>query len=445
MGFSLSGVWHGMQDVWYGATGQKSWEERQQDQTAQDAAKHGNSERDALQAQAKGLHVGDYDPPSIQQQDHWQGMSQDEIHTRNQQLNQGNAEAVGDAWISIADELRKKGPAFTDGLKQKIASGWEGQAAEAASRVGDPLAKWMADSANAFQDTGIRIKEAASAAGQVQQMIGPSPKPNMAQQFGQGIAAVGGGPVAGPMLGSYDQVQQMQQQQQDQKAAQETMARVLGATYTQADSQVPAYQDVHGNPVTPPPPPPPGQVSPPPPPVSPHGGTAGGGGMAGGGMSSVPGGAGSGAPGGGMGGMPGSAVPAGTQAAGAAAPPLAGDLGSGAMPGGGAAGGAGGGAGGAGMMGGVGGMAGGRAGDVGAGGRAGTASSSGSGAGGRGGSSGSGAGGRGSNSSSSSPGARGGHGRGGEDDEHERPSWLEEHDDIWLNDMPSVAPPVFGE
>lgn len=37
-----------------------------------------------------------------------------------------------------------------------------------------------------------------------------------------------------------------------------------------------------------------------------------------------------------------------------------------------------------------------------------------------------------------------GGGRGGEESEHERPSWLEEHDDVWLNDMPRTAPPVFG-
>ena len=37
-----------------------------------------------------------------------------------------------------------------------------------------------------------------------------------------------------------------------------------------------------------------------------------------------------------------------------------------------------------------------------------------------------------------------GAGRGGAEAKHERPSWLEEHDDVWLNDMPRTAPPVFG-
>jgi hypothetical protein len=39
--------------------------------------------------------------------------------------------------------------------------------------------------------------------------------------------------------------------------------------------------------------------------------------------------------------------------------------------------------------------------------------------------------------------ARGG--QGGEDEEHDRPSWLLENDDIFLDDMDPVAPPVFGD
>lgn len=47
-----------------------------------------------------------------------------------------------------------------------------------------------------------------------------------------------------------------------------------------------------------------------------------------------------------------------------------------------------------------------------------------------------------------SPGAGAGAGQrreGSEDNEHERPSWLEEQEDIWMDDMPKTAPPVFGE
>jgi hypothetical protein len=36
-------------------------------------------------------------------------------------------------------------------------------------------------------------------------------------------------------------------------------------------------------------------------------------------------------------------------------------------------------------------------------------------------------------------------GKGSEDQEHDRPSWLEEQDDVWFDGMPKTAPPVFGE
>ncbi|WP_210435519.1 hypothetical protein [Saccharopolyspora sp. ASAGF58] len=81
--------------------------------------------------------------------------------------------------------------------------------------------------------------------------------------------------------------------------------------------------------------------------------------------------------------------------------------------------------------------AGGRAGAGGLGAAAGAGSGAGSGAAGA-------AGGRGAAGGGAGAGA-GQRGKGSEDQEHERPSWLEEQDDIWLDDMPRTAPPVFGE
>ncbi|WP_190822233.1 hypothetical protein [Saccharopolyspora pogona] len=51
--------------------------------------------------------------------------------------------------------------------------------------------------------------------------------------------------------------------------------------------------------------------------------------------------------------------------------------------------------------------------------------------------------------SAGAPGGAGGAGRGKpqgeEDQEHERPSWLLEDDDVFTNDMERTAPPVFGD
>ncbi|MGW1677884.1 hypothetical protein [Saccharopolyspora sp. NPDC002376] len=100
-------------------------------------------------------------------------------------------------------------------------------------------------------------------------------------------------------------------------------------------------------------------------------------------------------------------------------------------------------------MGGAGGMGrgAGAGGQLGAGGRAGVGGGMGSGTGpGASGSTAASAGGRGA---AGGMGGAGGAGRGKpqgeEDQEHERPSWLQEQDDIFTNDMEKTAPPVFGD
>ncbi|KAA5831343.1 hypothetical protein F1721_20235 [Saccharopolyspora hirsuta] len=109
-------------------------------------------------------------------------------------------------------------------------------------------------------------------------------------------------------------------------------------------------------------------------------------------------------------------------------------------------GGARGGMGGAGGMG-RGGVGAGGAGQLGAGGRAG-AGGLGGGMGSGSGASGSTAAGAGGRGAAGGMGGAGGAGRGKqdeEDQEHERPSWLTEDDDVFTNDMEKVAPPVFGD
>ncbi|MGI8307615.1 hypothetical protein [Saccharopolyspora hattusasensis] len=104
----------------------------------------------------------------------------------------------------------------------------------------------------------------------------------------------------------------------------------------------------------------------------------------------------------------------------------------------------GGGPGGAGMRGGTSGLGSGSGGQLGAGGRAGVGGlGSGTGAGG------SAAAGAGARGGAGATGGAGGAGRGKpqgeEDQEHERPSWLLEDDDVFTNDMERTAPPVFGD
>ncbi|MER7011204.1 hypothetical protein ABT324_07235 [Saccharopolyspora sp. NPDC000359] len=87
-------------------------------------------------------------------------------------------------------------------------------------------------------------------------------------------------------------------------------------------------------------------------------------------------------------------------------------------------------------------------GQLGGGGRAGAGGLGGMGSGsgpGAGGSTAAGAGGRGAAGGMGGAGGAGRGKQGEEDQEHERPGWLTEDDDVFTNDMEKVAPPVFGD
>ncbi|MEV5540174.1 hypothetical protein AB0L13_25315 [Saccharopolyspora shandongensis] len=433
----------------------------------EDRKKHGEEanrvaqqQQSQLAQQNSGLNVTSYDSPAITQCLNWSGFSHGQIYKTNQEsIDQGKVGEVAEAWKKLATGLRERGNNYATDLAKIVDGGWEGEAANNAREVGKPASDWMKASADAFEMTGNNLHAAGEAAGQASKMV---EKP---QGFSWGQAASASIPfgIAG---GGVNALSQMEEQEQAEKAAQETMARVYSPTLTQVDAKMPQYKGPDGNTKEPPP------VPPPPPtewggggPGNPGGGP--GGGMPGGGTGKLPGG---GIPGGGIpgGGIPGGGIgsdgigggydpsrigsdipgggyttPSGTGSQWADQPGLPGGGGAG-LPGGGAGGGLGGGAGGAGMVGGMAGGMGAGAGGMAAGGRAGVGGlGAGAGAGAAG-----GAGARGAGAGRGAMGGMGGagqRGQGTEDQEHERPSWLEEQDDIWMNDMPKTAPPVLGE
>jgi hypothetical protein len=415
-----------------------------------------------LARQNSGLNVGSFDSPAITQCINWGGRSHADIYKTNQEsIDQAAVAEVAQAWTKLAEGLRERGERFGPDLSNIVRDGWQGEAADAAAEVGKPASEWMKASADAVEMTGNNLNTAGDAAGQSRKLV---PEP---EGFSWGEAAASAVPF-GLGGGGVNALSQMEEQQEAEKAAQETMGRVYSPTLTQVDAKMPQYTAPDGSTANPPPVPPPG-------------GTDWGGGMGNGG--NVPGGSGagsgagsggysgSGVPGGGIpgGGYSGGAYPGGSSPAGTGAAwanPPGGGLPGGGLPGGGTPGGGtpGGGAGfglaaGLGAGAGAGAGAGGRAGGVGGAGAGARGAGAGMGAGGRAGAGGLGAG-AGAGAGAAGAGGRGAAGRGGmggmgagagqrgqgsEDDEHERPSWLEEQDDVWMNDMPKTAPPVLGE
>ncbi|MDR7300568.1 PPE domain-containing protein [Haloactinomyces albus] len=454
-----------VRDVVVTSFGGDSMAENAAQEQAAAAQKEGQQQRRELAAENRSLQSGNgYDPPSISQHENWKSLSHRHIYDTNQRsLSESDANAIGTGWENIGKELGTIGDELAKEVPAAIQGGWEGQAAEAANRSVTPQAEWMRTSGEVFHLTGNKIKQAGSAAGQVKAAVPQPDDHDLSQSF---VASVLGGPAGATM----DATNQMRARQEAERNAQETMERVFTGTYAEVDRTVPAYQQMDGK-EAPPQQPPPADVPPVPPTAGPGGsgagsGSGGGFGAGSGGVSPAgyPGGSSSpGTPGyPGSGGGPGSPGypgapggpedPAGSGSAWAPEPTTPGDGAPGAAgsgtPGGAGAGRVAGGAAGGGAV--TGGYA-----PAGGTGRAGGGMSPGGRAG-----SGAVGGGKGaapapssSSASSSGRGAGrmpmgamgGGRNQGGEDEEHERPGWLEEWDDVWFNDMPRTAPPVLGE
>ena len=445
--------------------GGDTWAQQDAAESAHAAAGRAHADRQRVEADRRSVHfTGGFDPAAITQHENWQSYSHQDLYRTNQDsLSQQQASQVARAWKSIAEELRKVGPNLKSDVENALAGGgWEGEAADAAKQAGEPLAQWADNHADALQLTGDQIEQAATAAGQCKGSVPPPQESSVGRSV---AASVLSGPSAPNIsAAAADGTRQMQEQQEAERQAQQTMARVMTPGYHQADTSTPSFQHVDGQHA------PPAPVAEPPAPALPpspgHHGAAGGaasGGRAGshhgvggsgGGGHAVPGGAPAGTSSASFDGHPGPGQPGGPPPGGGQGgavdgmlpiPPGAGMAGAGAggaAAAGGARAGFGKGAGGSSAGGGAGKGAGGAAegrGSTSGGGRSGSGGAEEGAAGaGKAAASGKAAGG-GAGAGGMAPG-----GRGDDETEHDRPTWLEEHDDVWLNDMPRTAPPVFG-
>ncbi|GAA4620620.1 PPE domain-containing protein [Saccharopolyspora hordei] len=436
--------------------------EEQRRRMAEEAAAAIQKREQQLTKQQAGLDIQGTDPASITQHDNWNDWDHARLYNQlGQSLKPDQINESGQAWVKLGESIAQIFADLEPETRKAAGDELQGEAAEAGLNAAKPLQEWGQQFGDAVRGTGLKIQEAGNAAAQTKMTMEP---PKEFDGFRLGVRSIipGGGVV--------DVAQQLMEQREAEQKARQLVQNVYANGYQAVDSSTPAFPPPV-DPLNPPPPPDQGRsttqgISSTPSGIS--GNPTGGGTVPGGGSvpsGSVPSGytppsqtgsqwAGQtpNLPGGGHG-MPGpgSNAPGGGGGAGfiGAMPPGAGGAGGMGAGGRGGLGAGGAGARGAGAGGAMG--AGGRAGAGGPGlGAAGRAGMGGLGAGGAagagavGGAAG-GAAGRGAGGMGAGAGAAGQRGQGSEDQEHERPSWLEEQDDIWLDDMPKTAPPVFGD
>ncbi|MEV4728988.1 hypothetical protein [Saccharopolyspora sp. NPDC049426] len=438
----VGGVASSAGDVFVGAVGGETSAQEEARLAREAAAKGGRQDLKALTQQQQNLQLNGHDPASITQQDNWKNWDQARLAEKlKPSLNVEAINRSGQGWEKLGQKIAESLGDLDQKARAAAGDGMRGQAAEAGFNASKPLQEWGRAFGDSVRGTGLKIQEAGVAAEQTKASL----QPPAGYDTTRGVIATAMGPAGGLMDGAA----QMREQQEADQQARQVAENVYGKGYQAVDTSTPTF------------PPPVNPLAPPPPP--PGSGDPGGG---------VPGGSGSGSGGGGYsgssvggsaGGSSGGSSPAQSSSQWASSTPNGPGAGGGTPPGanpgpggpsagfvGGMPPGAGAGAGGrgAGGMGGARGAgagmgAGGKAGaGMGAGGRAGMG---GLGAGAGAGAAGAGAAGRGAAGAPGAGAGAGQRGQGDEDNEHERPSWLEEQEDIWMDDMPKTAPPVFGE
>lgn len=436
----VGGVASSAGDVFTGLAGGETSAQEEARLAREAAAKDGRHDLKTLTQQQQNLQLSGHDPASITQQDNWKSWDQARLASQlKPSLNPEQIAKSGQAWEKLGNDIAEIFGDLDQKARAAAGDGMRGQAAEAGFNASKPLQEWGRAFGDSVRGTGLKIQEAGVAAEQTKASL----QPPAGYDGTRGAIAT----VISPAGGLVDGAMQMKEQQEADQQARQVAENVYAKGYQGVDSSTPTFPP----PVNPlaPPPPPPGSDTPGGPGTGSGSGSGSSGGGSGSGSSGISGGGHSG------GSAPAqsssqwaSPSPTGPGAGGGTPPgmnpgpngPSAGFVG-GMPPGAGAGRGAGGmgGARGAGAGMGAGGKAGG---GMGAGGRAGMGglgAGAGSGAA-------AGAGGRGAGGGAPGAGAGAGQrGQGDEDNEHERPSWLEEQEDIWMDDMPKTAPPVFGE
>lgn len=442
-------------DIFQSATGGETRAQQSVLQQQQAAKAASESSRKQLELQQRGLQVQGNDPASIQQHDNWEEWDHQRLVSElRDSLKVDDINSSGRAWEKLGTKISELFADLDKETRAAAGDGMRGQAAEAGLGAAKPLQEWGKSFGDSVRMTGLKVQEVGVTAEQTKQSIQPPSDPSTARVL---LGAASTASTMG-LGGLADAGLQMKEQSEDEKRARAVAQKVYTPGYSTVDKSTPTLPPPV-DPLNPPPAPPPGSNQPSIPGSqnpSVSGRTPGRSGTPSG---TDPSGSSPSGPGGpNSPSMPNSPAQSGSswanpphapgaQPPGAGGPPggpggAPGGMVGGAMPGSGA--GAGGGAGAGRGAGGAGVGAGGRpASGMGAGGRAGAGGAAGGGAGAAG-ASGSGAGGRGAGGAAGG-GAGGGRGQDQDYSEHERPSWLEEQDDIWLEDMPKTAPAVFGD
>ena len=205
-----------------------------QERAAAAAGAAGNSARSEVYGQQAQLRADlpyGTDPASITIVDSWASWSHPQIKAMVDGLGSGTLHDAALGWETLGKSIVSTFGEFKAEMAQIVTTGWEGQAADAATASTTSYAERAASLGTAARYMGTKVTEAATGAEQTRAMV---PEP-VSFSVSEGLLTA----LANPVLGAADIYKQRTAQTEAHAAAVRVMTSVYTPVYQQSDAGIP--------------------------------------------------------------------------------------------------------------------------------------------------------------------------------------------------------------
>ena len=208
-----------------------------QERAAAAAGAAGNSARSDVYGQQAQLRADlpyGTDPASITTVDNWASWSHPQIKAMVDGLGSGFLHDTAHGWDTLGKAIESEFGDFKAEMAQIVTTGWEGQAADAATASTTSYAQRAASLGTAARYMGTKVTEAATGAEQTRAMV---PEP-VSFSVAEGLLTS----IANPLLGAADIYKQRTAQNEAHAAAVRVMTSVYTPVYQQSDAGIPTLE-----------------------------------------------------------------------------------------------------------------------------------------------------------------------------------------------------------
>lgn len=234
MGNPFDSVTDAVSDSYNSYTGDETDAQQHNQADTAAAREDAQQQRQSLEEQQQDIDVDGYDPPSIDQHDNWDAWSHEQLYGFRDTLKTEEITSSGRAIEQLGGRLRGIFEGMESGARAAAGDGLQGQGAEAAMSAARPVQNWGAAFGGALALTGLKVQEAATTAEQTKASIPPPPEFSTVREVGgEFVSAVTGGEYSDAKL-------RAQEKAEAAKAARAVVKNVYTPNYESVDKTTPA-------------------------------------------------------------------------------------------------------------------------------------------------------------------------------------------------------------